>query len=563
MSKRGRFSWMVLLVVPLFIILSWPMLSMGLQRTSQQQEEVLNEEVLPDPYESFSSYLVEENRSLVPANHDGVPVTKTVKTPWQGETLSIKLADQEHPARIERKWNLPFVSLQQMTEILNYELFSSLDGKVMQLTKTTEEGTITAVIEPSSLKVLTEFKDEKLYQKEVHLLGETYLNDESQLMIPLKDLLELTALSAAFEGGDIMEVTPPAHGSAKMQILTFFKDNEEKEKSGYYADLLKEQEPKELSFILLGDMALGTSLGRRNPFDEKWKELGGEHFLSFLKKDFDAADLVITNLENVFTDRSAYQPGKQYTYKAHRIEYLDVLKEGGITHVNVVNNHMVDFLQGGFDDTLEHLDDYGIEYFGTNLMKTDNHEIGNIETDSYSVFEKDGFKVGMLGYLGFNSSFVSDHKILSDIKMLKEVEKVDYIIAAMHWGGQNTYEVTWKQKEMGRKLIDYGVDLVYGNHPHVLQEVEIYEGKPIYYSLGNFLFIDYKSAKDPDGVMVKVNLTKDGFGRIKETFTHTPILWSGDAQRNDFTPKHMKDLELIRRTLEKLKITTTNPMEFR
>src|SRR5690606_1590239 len=112
-------------------------------------------------------------------------------------------------------------------------------------------------------------------------------------------------------------------------------------------------------------------------FDEKWVEYGGGHFLSHLKKDFDAADLVITNLENVFTERRATQPDKIDTYKAHRIDYLDVLTEGGITHVNVVNNHMVDYLQEGFDDTLSYLDEYGIEYFGTNLTKTDNIELGN------------------------------------------------------------------------------------------------------------------------------------------------------------------------------------------
>src|SRR5699024_1608878 len=156
--------------------------------------------------------------------------------------------------------------------------------------------------------------------------------------------------------------------------------------------------------ILLGDMGLGTGFGRKNPFDAKWLEHRGGYFLSHLKDDFDDADMVVPNLENVFTDRSAHQPGKIYTYKAHRAEYLDVLTTGGITHVNVVNHHMVDCLQEGFDDPLHHLDEYGIEYFGTNLSVTDSIEIGNVRVDKSTVFEKDGFKVGMLGYLGFNSS---------------------------------------------------------------------------------------------------------------------------------------------------------------
>jgi len=113
---------------------------------------------------------------------------------------------------------------------------------------------------------------------------------------------------------------------------------------------------------------------------------------------------------------------------------------------------------------------------------------------------------------------------------------------------------------MGRMLIDSGVDLVYGNHPHVLQELEIYNGKPIYYSLGNFLFIDYKSAKDPDGAMVTVDLKKDGFGEISASLSHTPILWSGDPVKNTYMPLRTEDPFLIRRTLDKLNVETTAPI---
>ena len=63
--------------------------------------------------------------------------------------------------------------------------------------------------------------------------------------------------------------------------------------------------------------------------------------------------------------------------KAPRIEYIDALPLGGITHVNVVNNHMVDFLEAGFEESLTHLEANGIEYFGTNETFTENIEIGN------------------------------------------------------------------------------------------------------------------------------------------------------------------------------------------
>ena len=115
---------------------------------------------------------------------------------------------------------------------------------------------------------------------------------------------------------------------------------------------------------------------------------------------------------------------------------------------------------------------------------------------------------------------------------------------------------------MGRKLIDMGSDLVYGHHPHVLQEVEVYQGKPIYYSFGNFLFLDYKGVKDPDSVLVHVTLRKDRFGELHSEFTHKPIYWAGHTSRNLYTPDLMDNESHIRMALEKLKLDTTAPIDF-
>lgn len=563
LRKRRSFAWLTLLVLPLLMLVAGNFIFGAEKEVAEAHVDAtpIDLEVPEeDPYEAYSDFIVDIQESFYTPSMKEKTLSRGVHAPYEGESLLLQLKQKESAILVQQKWDVSFASLELMAPLLDFEFTWIVPQKEVLLVKTTEKGRIHTSISVNSRKALVEFQDERLYQSEIQLLGETYLNEHQQLMMPMEDLLGMNGYDIAFSGGDLVEISSPKNGDPKMHILSYLDVNNEKAEEGYYEELEKSQTDQEVRFILLGDMGLGTSYGRKNPFDEKWVEYGGGHFLSHLKKDFDAADLVITNLENVFTERKATQPEKIYTYKAHRIDYLDVLTEGGITHVNVVNNHMVDYLQEGFDDTLSYLDEYGIEYFGTNLTKTDNIELGNIEVESHSVFEKDGFKVGMLGYLGFNTSFVSDEKILEDIRMMKEVEKVDYIIAAMHWGGQNTHEVGWRQKEMGRMLIDSGVDLVYGNHPHVLQELEIYNGKPIYYSLGNFLFIDYKSAKDPDGAMVTVDLKKDGFGEISASLSHTPILWSGDPVKNTYMPLRTEDPFLIRRTLDKLNVETTAPI---
>lgn len=566
MRERRNYLWIALLVIPLLAILIGNFFigkNKEIAEASVEAKpvgtEVIDEE---DPSLAYSYYLIEEDNSFYTQSMKEKVLSKGMDDPFEGESFTLQNEQNKNATIIERKWDIPHASLDLMSHLLDFEFSWIVPDEELLLVKTTGKGRLSASISVNSRNAMVEYQDDKIYQSEIRLTGETYLTENNHLMIPMEDLLKITGYDITFSGGDLIEISGSGNGEEKQNILHYMYENQKNVKEGFFDELEKTQKNKEVSFILLGDMGLGTALGRKNPFDDQYLKHGGGHFLSYLKEDFDSADMVITNLENVFTERDAHQPEKIYTYKAHRTDYLDVLTEGGITHVNVVNNHMVDFLQEGFDDTLSYLDAYGINYFGTNLTKTDNIELGNIETESYSVFEKDGLKVGMLGYLGFNTSYVSDEKILEDIRMMEEVEKVDYIIAAMHWGGQNTHEVNWRQKQMGRMLIDNGVDLVYGNHPHVLQEVEIYNGKPIYYSLGNFLFIDYKSALDPDGAMITVQLEKDGFGEISASFTHTPIQWSGDKVKNTYMPKLTEDPFMIRRTLDKLKISTTQTMKF-
>lgn len=312
-------------------------------------------------------------------------------------------------------------------------------------------------------------------------------------------------------------------------------------------------EPQSINITLTGDMGFGSNYGKKKVFHETFLNQPTTYYFENLKEEFDSSDLIITNLENVFTDSQDYLKGKIFTYKAYSKEYINILKDNNITYVNVVNNHMQDYKQKGLDDTLLLLEEKGINYFGTNKVKSTSVEIGDVLVDNYETFEKNGIKIGLLGYYGFYSSKISDKDLKEDIDYLRNVEKVDYIIVSMHWGGQNTQKVSPLQRELGKKIIDAGADLVWGNHPHVLQEIEDYKGKKIYYSLGNFLFIDYGTVKDTDTILLNLTLEKDYNGNITETFKNIPVNWNGHSWKNIFKPYIITDKDIIKRIEDKIK----------
>lgn len=286
--------------------------------------------------------------------------------------------------------------------------------------------------------------------------------------------------------------------------------------------------------LFLGDICLGTSFGGAHRFQNVYRDKGAEYFFSGVKEEFRDKDLIVANLENVFTNNTNYQEGKIYTYKADP-KYIDIIEKGGNTYFGLVNNHMGDYLQSGFDDSIKNLEARGIKWFGTNEIKSNSVELGDIKVDKKEIYEKDGFKIGLLAYNGFYESYATDHMVKRDIGYFKE-NGVDYIVAVLHWGGQNTHEVTPRQRSYGRHLIDMGIDLIIGGHPHAVQEIEIYKGKRIYYSLGDFLFVERRVPRHPDCLMVELRLVKTPDGTIKEEFKNIPAFWGGSKTENNFRP---------------------------
>lgn len=230
-------------------------------------------------------------------------------------------------------------------------------------------------------------------------------------------------------------------------------------------------------------------------------------------------DFTLGNLEGSTSDSGAPWSVKETNWRADARQ-VTALSAAGFDAVTVANNHMLDFGHDALRETLGHLDRLGIKHTGGGENFADAHRP--------AIVERDGCRVAMLGYTSVfipewaagpdtpglavmraRTSYQAPPRVFEvpgdppivrtkvfeeDLKQLAtDIEvarhEADIVVCAFHWGVSRGHkEVVEYQMELGRHAIDAGADLVVGSHPHVLQGVEAYKGKAIFYSLGNFTF---------------------------------------------------------------------------
>lgn len=219
------------------------------------------------------------------------------------------------------------------------------------------------------------------------------------------------------------------------------------------------------------------------------------------------ADVFMANEEFPFSSRGEKAPDKQYTFRLPP-EKVSMFHEMGIDIVTLANNHALDFGTDALLDTCRTLDDAGILRVGA----------GNLEeAKRWQTIEAGGKRIGFLGATrvipvadwaatAYSPGMLATYDpamLLDQIRAAKAVN--DYVVVYVHWGVEREEFPKDYQKDLGRQYIDAGADLVIGSHPHVLQGIEYYKGKPIVYSLGNFVF----GSSIPKTMLLKVQLEGD------------------------------------------------------
>ena len=172
---------------------------------------------------------------------------------------------------------------------------------------------------------------------------------------------------------------------------------------------------------------------------------------------------------------------------------IEGLTFAGIDVVSLAANHIMDGGEKGLADTLEVLDQNGIAHTGAGLTPQ--------EARKPVIKEVNRVKFGFVAYNDIypKENTATAENLTQEINDLKKA--VDLVIVAFHWGTEYATSPTFRQKELAHKAIKAGADLVVGDHPHVLQGIEFYQSKPIFYSVGNFVFDQMWSRETREGII--------------------------------------------------------------
>lgn len=203
------------------------------------------------------------------------------------------------------------------------------------------------------------------------------------------------------------------------------------------------------------------------------------------------ADWFVANEEFPFSDRGTQAKDKQFTFRLPT-ENVSIFQKLDLDLVSLANNHALDYGTDALLDTCHTLEQAGIRYIGAGADLE--------EAKRPVIMEHDGVKIGFLGATRVipeyswaaqkdSAGMFETYNPETLIEKIKEVKPLcDYVVVYVHWGVEKAVMPEEYQRTMGKQYIDAGADLVVGSHPHVLQGIEYYKGKPIVYSLGNFIF---------------------------------------------------------------------------
>ncbi len=244
--------------------------------------------------------------------------------------------------------------------------------------------------------------------------------------------------------------------------------------------------------LLAGDMMLGRGM------EELMKQNSIYYPFQKIVQFLRGVDIVFTNLEapivknpSVFSDdvlKFAFHPN-----------VLEGVKWSQINLLSLANNHVIDMGKEGLEETRYWLDKFQIHNIGYQIFDENNRQNSYFSTE-HSVF------------LAFNRVWPLIHfqeEIIKEIKVIKENNPEKFIIVSMHWGVEYQSKSSLTQREFARRIVAAGADLIVGHHPHVAQEIELIQGKPAFYSLGNFIFDHQSLPETREGFLVGLTVEPD------------------------------------------------------
>lgn len=286
----------------------------------------------------------------------------------------------------------------------------------------------------------------------------------------------------------------------------------------------QEPEPdiKTITITATGDCTFGPTQthGYAGSVFEYYDNNGPDYFMQNVRDIFLQDDFTLVNLECALTNSDA-RVEKEFSLKG-KPEYTSIMTGSSIEGCTMGNNHTLDYGEGGLQDTKDAVQAAGLSYAW-------NNEVGTYTT-------KDGMVIGFVSVSLLSQAVERQEMVRTGIETLRN-QGVDLVIAACHWGEERTYYPTDYQQTMAHNCIDWGADVVIGCHPHVLQGLEVYNGRVICYSLGNFCFGGNSNPADKDTMIYQQTFTfVDGQLQQDLNAQIIPCTVSGHDGYNDYQP---------------------------
>ena len=204
--------------------------------------------------------------------------------------------------------------------------------------------------------------------------------------------------------------------------------------------------------------------------------------------------------------------GRVIRYAGADPKVLPALRRHGITHLNLANNHSIDQGREGLTDTYNNILEAGMTPIGYGTGDAEACRPLLLTAEPRPVYVLTSLRVMSENYVYMPSRpcvcEASADRLCDSVRALRRREPRACVIVCLHWGVEHTPHPTTEQRHEAHALIDAGADAIIGHHPHTAQDVEVYRGRPIFYSLGNFIF-DLDRPLNNRALVARITVTAD------------------------------------------------------
>jgi len=264
--------------------------------------------------------------------------------------------------------------------------------------------------------------------------------------------------------------------------------------------------PRQVTLAAVGDVLFARGVGMEIALH------GAGYPFKTTQKIIRAQDLAFCNLECVLSNGGTPHQ-RLFNFRADP-GVAKSLRRGGFTIASLANNHALDYGRESLLDTIAATKSAGVIPVGAGVNRAD--------ALSVRVVSRHGLRVGFVAYSDFPTAKFDDRPTIAGVNsdeipgQIREAKsKCDVLVVSFHWGVEYKKTPTERQQMLAHLCIDNGADLILGHHPHVLQPVEVYKGKPIAYSMGGFIWDSHLSGADKSAIYI-FNLGRSSAKLVRE-----------------------------------------------